>query len=80
MQLKMALTVDVDPYNRVDNLLLSIRNIQKQNLSWTPADIVFETSLKLPGQYFEADQKSNPSRDFVKKMKRQNELIIFHTN
>ena len=70
-QLKAALSTKTDPYNWVDNLpliLLSIRNIVKEDLQSTPAEMVFGTSVSLPGQYFENNENIQPTTNFTQQL------------
>lgn len=75
-------TFSDEPYNCADNLpltLLSIQNIIKEDISCTPSEIVFGTTLILPDQYFEADHTSQPT-GFVQASKdRMNKLSFMST-
>lgn len=71
-QLKTSLAMSPNSTNWVDNLpliLLSIRNVTKEDLGCTPAELVFGTSLSLPGQYFEQNTNSQPTSPFVQQLK-----------
>ena len=70
-QLKASLAMSQNPNNWVDNLpliLLSIRNVTKEDLGCTPAELVFGTSLSLPGQYFEQNTHAQPTSPFVQQL------------
>lgn len=54
---------------QLDCILLSINNIVKEDLSCTPAEIVFGTSLSLPGQFFGDDMHSNLTSYFLQESK-----------
>ena len=56
-QLKAALKASVDPTNWVDMLpmvLLGIRTCLKQDLKSSTAEIVYGTTLRLPGDFFQS--------------------------
>lgn len=62
--LKASLSTKHENNNWVDELpliLLSLRNILKDDLKCSPAELVFGTSLSLPGQYFSPAVTTPPS-------------------
>lgn len=73
-QLKYALTAVDNGRTLVDKLLLimlALRNIIKEDLKCTSADLVFGTSLTLPGQIFHTTSLSAPTTQFVADLKKK---------
>lgn len=74
-QLKAALKARDDRNDWVDNLamtLLSIRATIKPDLRSSPAELVFGTTLRLPGEFFAADSPANEHAvsDFLTRIRR----------
>lgn len=55
-------------------ILLGLRTTLKPDLSTSPAEIVYGTTLKLPGEFL-VDSKFIPQSDFVKRLSRNMDLI-----
>ena len=69
-QFKTALTANNNSRTWFENLplaLLSIRNVIKEDLGCTASEMVFGTSLTLPGQFFEKNISLQPTTTFVKR-------------
>ena len=81
-QLKTALTAN-NSKTWFDNLLLvllSIRNVIKEDLGCTASEMVFGTSLTLPGQFCEKNISLQPTTTFVKNFKQKmNDLVYTPT-
>lgn len=49
-------------------ILLSLRNTLKPEIEASPAELVFGTSLRLPGDLVESGKEPLPAEDFVKEL------------
>lgn len=79
-QLLAALTMKQNKTNWLENLplaLLLIRNIVKEDLGGTPAEMVFSTSLTLPGQYCDDNTNISPTTTFVQELKHRMSSLTF---
>ena len=79
-QLKTALTANNNSWTWFENLplvLLSIRNVTKEDLRRTASGMVFGTSLTLPGQFCEKNISLQPTTTFVKKFKEKMNDLVF---
>lgn len=78
--LKASLAMRPNTTNWVDNLplvLLLIRKVVKQDSGCTPAEIVFGTTLSLPGQYFHNKDDAHPTTTFVQDLKARMSKLHF---
>lgn len=70
--LKTSLSTKSNNGNWVDELplvLLSLRNTLKEDLKCSAAELVFGTSLSLPGQYFTPVTNSTPACSFIQELR-----------
>ena len=72
-QLKAALKArctDANWFDHVPFVLLGIRTSWRSDLDHSPAELVYGTSLRLPGEFIDPEQVSdfNPSSEFVKRL------------
>lgn len=73
-QLKTVLTANNDSKTWLENLpliLLSIRNVIKEDLGCTASEMVFGTSLTLPGQFCDKSSHLQPTTSFVQIFKQR---------
>ncbi|KAI5731471.1 hypothetical protein M8J77_010485 [Diaphorina citri] len=49
-------------------VLLGLRAMYKEDLDASPANLVYGTSLRLPGEYFESPQPGIPSSEYAQKL------------
>jgi cleavage and polyadenylation specificity factor subunit 1 len=73
-QLKASLMAQADPNRWVENLpitLLGIRCTVKNDLGCTPAELVYGTTLRLPGQFFEPTPEATAglTSDYVSRLR-----------
>ena len=73
-QLKVALKAQLNPSAWMDSLplvLLGIRTALKEDTKSTAAEMVYGTTLRLPGEYFTSSSSSHPidPADYVSKLK-----------
>ena len=79
-QLKTALTAMDNSKTWFENLplvLLSIRNVIKEDLECTASEMVFGTSLTLPGQFCEQNTSLHPTTTFVQNLKQKMNDLVF---
>lgn len=50
-------------------ILLAHRSILKEDIQATPAELVYGTTLRLPGEFFEQSNKVIPQSEYVKELK-----------
>lgn len=61
-------------------ILLGLRSTIKPDINATPAEMVYGTTLRLPGEFFDLNSKSTPESQFVKDLKQcMNDLQPTHT-
>lgn len=53
----------------IPTILLGHRSTIKENINATPAELVYGTSLRLPGEFFEPNNIVIPQSDYVKQLK-----------
>ena len=71
-QLKAALKAHEDPSRWSEQLpltLLGIRSTVKEDLSCSPAELVFGTTLRLPGQFVAAERTEVDPSDYVSRLR-----------
>ena len=71
-QLKASLMAHSDTTNWSDLLptvLLGIRSTYKEDLACTPAELVYGTTLRLPGEMLNPVSSSSPSPDYVTRLR-----------
>ena len=71
-QLKAALKAHEDPSRWSEQLpltLLGIRSTVKEDLSCSPAELVFGTTLRLPGQFIAAERIEVDPSDYVSRLR-----------
>ena len=79
--LKTALTSDKNSRTWLENLslaLLSIWNVIKEDLWFTALEMVFGTSLTLPGQFCKEKNSLLPTTTFVKKLSKKWTITFSH--
>lgn len=71
-QLKAALKAHEDPSRWSEQLpltLLGIRSTIKEDLSCSPAELVFGTTLRLPGQFITAERTDVDPSDYISRLR-----------
>lgn len=71
-QMKAALKARCNTEHWVDELpivMLGIRAAVKEDVGCSPAELVYGTTLRLPGQFFEAPSTSVPQYEFLQKLR-----------
>lgn len=70
-KLKSAIKCKQNPSwaNSLPTVLLGLRSTIKEDLKATPAELVYGTTLRLPGDFFEPSQINEGAHDFVKTLR-----------
>ena len=71
-QLKSALKAHEDPQHWSEHMpltLLGVRTTVKEDLAWSPAELVFGTTLRLPGQFIAPVRTELDPGDYVSRLK-----------
>lgn len=64
-----------DWVDNLPNALLGHRSVLKDDISATPAEMVYGSSLRLPGEFFESTRVFEPRTEFVKNLRELFEKI-----